>query len=129
MKPRRFDSDTIVSSSETAGGRPVPPDGVDPAVDLAGRIDEAAALRQRHDRVELSDGGRDVLSVVKGGHHRESPLVRDRGRAARDGWSPDATSGRRALPIACRRHAEDGEQDEHDVDLAVAGDLGAEMTE
>ena len=43
--------------------RAVVPDRVDAAVDLARREDEAAPLRERHDRVELGDGGRDVIRV------------------------------------------------------------------
>src|SRR5581483_12439206 len=34
---------------------PVVPDGVDPAVDLRAREDEAAALRERDDRLEVRD--------------------------------------------------------------------------
>ena len=50
---------------------PVVPDGVDAAVDLGARVDEAAALAERHDRVELGDGGRDVVRVAvgRGGGH------------------------------------------------------------
>ena len=50
---------------------PVVPHGVDAAVDLGARIDEAPALAERHDRVELGDGGRDVVRVAvgRGGGH------------------------------------------------------------
>ena len=67
--------------------RPVVPHGVDAAVDLGRREDEAAPLAQRHDRVELGDGGRDVGRSVEG-VVTGSPLVRDLGRAARDADAP-----------------------------------------
>ena len=44
--------------------RPVVPDGVDAAVDLGRREDEAAPLRERDDRLELGDGGRDVVRIA-----------------------------------------------------------------
>ena len=47
--------------------RAVVPDRVDAAVDLARREDEAAPLRERDDRVELGDGGRDVIRVGRVG--------------------------------------------------------------
>ena len=45
--------------------RAVVPDGVDPAVDLGARKDEAAALGQRHDRLEVGDG-RPRVGLVRG---------------------------------------------------------------
>ena len=49
---------------------PVVPHGVDAAVDLGRREDEAAALGQRDDRVEGGDGRRDVAGIDGGGGHR-----------------------------------------------------------
>ena len=46
--------------------RTVVPDGVDAAVDLRRREDEAAPLGERDDRVEVGDGGRDVVRVDGG---------------------------------------------------------------
>ena len=68
---------------------PVVPHGVDAAVDLARGEDEAASLAERDDRLELGDGGRDVVRVglVGAGHRWASPLIRDRGMAARE-WTP-----------------------------------------
>ena len=45
--------------------RPVVPHGVDAAVDLAAREDEAATLGERHDRVEIGDGGRRIRGGVE----------------------------------------------------------------
>ena len=59
--------------------RAVVPDGVDPAVDLAAREDEAAPLRERHDRVELGDGGRDGVRIGFVGGHVSSTVAVGRG--------------------------------------------------
>jgi len=48
----------------------VVPDRVDAAVDLRRREDEAAALRQRDDRVEIGDGGRGLARVGRWEGHR-----------------------------------------------------------
>jgi hypothetical protein len=60
--------------------RAVVPDRVDAAIDLARRVDEAAPLRERDDRLELGDGGRDVarlrcLGVGHGGLQVGRPAV------------------------------------------------------
>ena len=47
--------------------RAVVPDGVDAAVDLGGREDEASALREGDDRLEVVDGGRDGIRIGRGG--------------------------------------------------------------
>ena len=70
--------------------RAVVPDGVDAAVDLGRGEDEPAPLRERHDGVEVLDGGRDVVGVVRGGGHEVSAGTRPwHGRAGC--WRSDAT--------------------------------------
>jgi hypothetical protein len=49
--------------------RSVVPDGVDAAVDLGARVDEPAALREADDGVEVVDGGRDLVRVLRLGGH------------------------------------------------------------
>ena len=52
--------------------RPVIPHGVDAAVDLAAREDEAAPLGERHDRFERGDRG---LGIRHGGNLLEAPSL------------------------------------------------------
>src|SRR5262249_58454160 len=52
--------------------RAVIPDGVDPAVDLARRVDEAAPLGQRDDGLEIGDGRADVVGLGGRSGHRGS---------------------------------------------------------
>ena len=58
--------------------RAVVPHGVDAAVDLRAREDEPAALGEADDRVEVADGGRDVLLGRRrwGCRSRAAPVVR-----------------------------------------------------
>jgi len=63
--------------------RPIVPDRVDPAVDLGAREHEATPLRERDDRVERRDGGRDVIRVGDGGDVRHGGLLC--GRPGMDG--------------------------------------------
>ncbi len=67
--------------------RPVVPDGVDPAVDLGAREHEAAALRERHDRLEIGDRGRDVVGSGngRGVGHGGLQWAAGRGRDGRGG--------------------------------------------
>ena len=90
--------------------RAVVPDRVDAAVDLARREDEAAALGERHDRVELGDGGRDVVGGWLGAVWlTRSPVavaraMRDASRACRERLASRSRQGstsassRRTLP-------------------------------
>ena len=75
---------------------PVVPHGVDAAVDLARGEDEAAPLGERHDRVEVGDGGRDVVGsrvgVVTGVSADTRPW---QGRAGC--WPPDASRAGRTV--------------------------------
>ena len=88
--------------------RTVVPDRVDPAIDLAGREDEPAPLRQRDDRLELGDGGRDIvgigLGVLRHGRSGLGPGVSDASRARRR--SPRATLGSLARDADDGSHAE-----------------------
>ena len=67
----------------------VVPHGVDAAVDLAARVDEPATLRERHDRVQLGDGGRDGVRVRAGLAHGDSGV----------GWVADASRARRPARV------------------------------
>ena len=82
--------------------RPVVPDGVDAAVDLARREDEAAPLRQRDDGLELGDGGRDVVRVLAAGSVTETP-VRVLGVAPMLAERRSRGSGRTSRPAAGAR--------------------------
>ena len=59
---------------------PVVPHGVDAAVDLGRGEDEAAALGQRDDRLEVGDGGRDGVRIGGGVGHEGAPRARGLGR-------------------------------------------------
>ena len=67
--------------------RPVVPDRVDAAVDLGRREDEAASLRERDDRLELGDGGRDVGRILGWSRSRGLRWARGRGRDGLRGGS------------------------------------------
>ena len=78
--------------------RPVVPHGVDPAVDLARREDEAAPLRRATRSCRARRRRARRRSGRRWGWSRGSPLIRDRGRAARDGW-PRCYQRRSALRV------------------------------
>ena len=91
--------------------RPVVPDGVDAAVDLGRGEDEAAPLGERDDRVEVGDGGRDVVGGRSGlGHGTDScggrPWQgRPRGRDRPGDASQTAAQTARQGALARRRTA------------------------
>ena len=84
--------------------RPVVPDGVDAAVDLARGEDEAAPLRERHDGLELGDGGRDVVRIAGGGvGHGCLRRAAVPGMVGRGGVGRLDASSRAGCPPASRR--------------------------
>ena len=65
---------------------PVVPHGVDAAVDLGRGEDEAAALGQRDDGLEVGDGGRDGVGIGGGVGHEGAPRARGLGRDTGGRW-------------------------------------------